>query len=388
MSHPKQLEEKLQRWVEAGLIDAPAAERIRNFEAAPETIAAKPHGLRWPVLLAVALGALMVGAGVLLFVASHWDELSPTQRFSLVLLMVAGFHLTAGALMPRMRSLGIALHGVGTVTLGAGIFLAAQIFNLQEHWPGGILLWAIGAVLGWVVLRDWLQATLAFLLVPGWIASEWGVRADHYAGMERLLVEFLALLSIAYLGARGGAEESSHLRRALVTVGAIALLPAAGMLGVVGHESIWRHPVAMSHAMSAAGILMAFGLPLAVALILRGRAAAWVAGFAVWAFVLGRLDASKFAQNLTIYGLLALGSIGLVLWGLQEHRRERVDLGVAGFALTVIAFYFSTVMDKLGRSASLIAFGLLFLLGGWKLEQLRRKLVQRVEGSRGTGGGA
>jgi hypothetical protein len=54
----------------------------------------------------------------------------------------------------------------------------------------------------------------------------------------------------------------------------------------------------------------------------------------------------------------------------------------------VIAFYFSTVMDKLGRSASLIAFGLLFLLGGWKLEQLRRKLVQRVEGSRGTGGGA
>jgi len=81
-----------------------------------------------------------------------------------------------------------------------------------------------------------------------------------------------------------------------------------------------------------------------------------------------------------------------VLWGLQEQRRERVDLGVAGFAITVIAFYFSTMMDKLGRSASLVGFGLLFLLGGWKLEQLRRKLVSRMGVARmgmgATGGGA
>ncbi len=50
--------------------------------------------------------------------------------------------------------------------------------------------------------------------------------------------------------------------------------------------------------------------------------------------------------------------------------------------MTLIAFYFSTVMDKLGRSASLVSFGLLFLLGGWKLEQLRRKLVARTGGAK------
>jgi len=380
------MEQKLRRWVDSGLIDSEAAERIRRFEAAPERLAAKSAGLHWPVVLAVALGALMVGAGVLLFVASHWDQLSPGQRFALVLVMVGGFHLAAGALKPRLPALGIALHGVGTVALGAGIFLAGQIFNLQEHWPGGILLWAIGAMLGWAVLRDWLQGTLTVLLVPGWIASEWSVRTDRHSGMERLLVEFVALLSIAYLGARGGAQESSHLRRALVAIGAIALLPATGILSIVGHEFSWRHPAAMSSAMSAAGILMAFALPLVVAWVLRGRAALWVAGFAVWVYLLGRMDAREFNQNLAIYGLYALGSIALVLWGLQEHRRERVNLGVAGFALTVIAFYFSTVMDKLGRSASLIGFGLLFLLGGWQLEKFRRRLVRRLE-TAGVGGG-
>jgi len=70
----------------------------------------------------------------------------------------------------------------------------------------------------------------------------------------------------------------------------------------------------------------------------------------------------------------------MVGWGLLERRRERINLGVAGFALTVIIFYFSDVMDKLGRSTSLIGLGVLFLFGGWVLERTRRQLVARVAG--------
>ena len=74
----------------------------------------------------------------------------------------------------------------------------------------------------------------------------------------------------------------------------------------------------------------------------------------------------------------------MVGWGLLERRSERINLGVAGFALTVIIFYFSDVMDKLGRSASLIGLGVLFLFlflfGGWALERARRQLVARVAG--------
>jgi hypothetical protein len=51
---------------------------------------------------------------------------------------------------------------------------------------------------------------------------------------------------------------------------------------------------------------------------------------------------------------------------------------MAGFAVTVIAFFFSSVMDKLGRSASLIALGTLLLAGGWQWEKLRRRLVTQV----------
>ena len=88
------------------------------------------------------------------------------------------------------------------------------------------------------------------------------------------------------------------------------------------------------------------------------------------------------------YALCALAAIGLVIWGLKETRRERINLGVAGFAITIIVFYFSTVIDKLGRSASLIGFGILFLVGGWQLEKLRRKLVARTKTAASAGGAA
>jgi uncharacterized membrane protein len=374
MATTDQLEQKLRRWVEASVIDGEAADRIRTFE-----LSAEPTGTRWPVVIAIAFGSIMVAAGVLLFVAAHWEELSPTQRFLLVLTMVGGFHLCAGALMPRMRVLGLALHGIGTVALGGGIFLAGQIFNLQEHWPGGILLWAIGAALGWAVLRDWIQASLAMLLIPSWIASEWSVRAEHYIGMEKYLVQFLMLLAITYLGARRSTHDT-ELRRALTWIGGLAVLPVGAILAESRHQWAWHRLMPMPLPLRVVGVLLVYLLPVALAWFLRGKAAVWNVGFAVWVFVMGLLNVEEISQNLGLFALYALASVALVLWGLQEQRRERINLGVAGFALTVIAFYFSTVMDKLGRSASLVAFGLLFLLGGWKLEQLRRKLVARTAG--------
>lgn len=365
------LEQELRQWVEAAVIDQPTADRIRAF-ASPS----KSTGLRWPAVLAVAFGAIMVGAGVLLFVAAHWEDLSPTERFLLVLAMVAGFHLAAGALMPRMRSLGLALHGVGTVTLGGGIYLAGQIFNLQEHWPGAILLWALGALLSWVVLREWLQATLAALLIPAWIASEWAVHGERIFGTDRFLIQFLTLLAITYLSAQREGDES-YFRRALKWTGGLALLPMAVTLAA-DHDWYWGGRPTMSVALRAAGYLMAFGLPLVAAGVLRRKAVVWNLAFAVWVFVMSLLNNQDIFGQMAIYGLCALGAIGLVYWGLAERRRERINLGIASFAITIMVFYFSSVMGKLGRSASLVGFGLLFLLGGWKLEQLRRKLVARM----------
>jgi uncharacterized membrane protein len=96
----------------------------------------------------------------------------------------------------------------------------------------------------------------------------------------------------------------------------------------------------------------------------------------MWVLMLGFVSPQA---KLTPYVWAAVGSLGLIAWGLYEARRERINLGILGFGLTVLIFYFSNVMDKLGRSASLIGLGLLFLLLAWGLERTRRSLVAKVK---------
>ena len=96
-------------------------------------------------------------------------------------------------------------------------------------------------------------------------------------------------------------------------------------------------------------------IPLAIAYAFR-RTAAWMnAVAAVW--VIGLSVFADQRSELMLYAWCAIGSAGMIAWGIYEFRAERINLGMAGFAITIIAFFFSSVMDKLGRSASLIALG-------------------------------
>ncbi len=340
----------LERWASAGLIEPAAAERIRAYEAEQE----KAQGLRWPVLLAISLGGLLLGAGLLLFVAAHWDTLSPAERFALVLLLVALFHIAGALMTERFSPLSSTLHAVGTAAL---------------------------------LLRDWPQAALVAVLTPLWLSGEWLEATRGWSGRDKILAEGLLLLAISYLTAPLP-EKETPIRTPLVWIGGLALIPLT--VAVVIESSIlsasYWPPLPGSYRVL--GWIGALVLPLGLAWWLRGNAAWMNLIAALWVVALGSTSLRSepgesllpYAwRELGPYGMCALGASGLIAWGLQEARKEQINLGIAGFALTVIAFYFSTVMDKLGRAASLIGLGVLFLLGGWLLEKTRRRLVARLE---------
>lgn len=364
---PKDWDTHLEQWTAAGLIDSMLAGRIREWERGREP----SHGLRWPTYAALAFGAILVAAGILLFVSAHWDEMAPYSRMALVVLMVAVFHIGGAAAAQRFEGLSIALHAVGTITLGAAIALTGQIFNLDEHWPSAVLMWAAGAALAWALLRQWPQAALTALLVPAWLASEWSVRMLDVGVISPTPVYVgICALSLTYLSARRLPGDSA-IRRALQWIGGIALLPSAIILAA-GHWS--RSPEAASQFL---GWSVAILLPVAAALLLRGPAAVWNLGAVAWAAVLGFAGGAS-GDHVLVYAWCAAGAIGLAVWGIREARAERINLAMAGFAITVLCFYFSDVMDKLGRSASLVIMGLLFLGGGWLLERTRRGLLARI----------
>jgi uncharacterized membrane protein len=389
MKAQSKLEQQIRRWVAAGLIEHDTGGRIVAFETGQDRRAS----LHWPVVVALIFGGLLFAAGVTLFVAAHWPELSPSERFALMIAMVGIFHVGGAAAGNRFPALSTTLHAIGTVTLGAAIFLTAQIFNLHENWAAGVLLWALGAVIGFLALRDWAQATALALLAPAWLISQWTISTQNQLGGERPLLCGLLLAAISYLSARIGDQENTG-RRALVWIGGLAILPCAVIAIVMGIGSANPYTAGERPHVSSTFLLVSWAAailgPLFLAMFLRGRAA-WVnALWALWTYALVVTashtpwhDGNRFGRSLimtlALYALCALGSLGLVAWGLHERRKERLNLGIAAFAISVLFFYFDSFMGKLGRSASLLILGALCLTGGYALEITRRRLVARME---------
>ena len=207
----------LKRWLDAGLLDAAAAERIRAYESSQGGVLRQGR----LTLIVFALGALLLTAGVLLFVAAHWDSLAPGARFTLVLATIAALH-AGGALASRSSpALATALHAVGTGAFGAGIYMAGQVFHMAEHWPAALLLWAAGAGIAAYLLRQWPQVVWLAVLAPAWLWGEWMTAhapLQAWRDMTPAAVG-LFLLACAYLTARP-VDSAERWRRALAWLGA------------------------------------------------------------------------------------------------------------------------------------------------------------------------
>lgn len=377
-------EEALQRWMNAGLIDQATARRIREFEASQE----QPSGLRWQVLLALVFGAILLAAGIALFVAAHWDDISPLTRFVIVMFTLAAIHAIAVLVRERFATLATVLHGVGTLAAGAAIALVGQIFNIEEHWPAAILLWALCAIAGWVLLGDEVQQTIALLLLPVWIVCEWIARTDGYRGSEIMSARMIAVIAAVYLTAFLRSQRRL-VAGVLFAAGAIALTVAvAGLVSFYGWHDWATTPVPpvlltiFGWGVLAAAIILAWRVsqspPVPVLVVfLAAMVLPHCYVFRERSYAGGTIYPTE--SNWFAYLVVATVAAFLGWWGVRERSRALINYSVVAFALTVLWFYFSNLMDKLNRSLSLIVLGVLFLGGGWALEKLRRRMVGQVK---------
>lgn len=376
----------LNRWQTAGVLDAQSVSRIRTWESERK----RPAGLRWQGLLALILGAILLASGVALFVSAHWDELGPVARLAIVFLMVALFHGSGALTRASFHGLSTTLHAVGTASTGAAIALIGQIFNIQEHWPAAVLLWALAAIAGWILLRDQVQQTLALLLVPAWMFSELSFYTDHHIGQQVYLGRFLVAWGILYLTFFIGSKHKV-LQGILFAAAAVASL--LGIVLVLQSWTTWFDQafIPLSTRLWAWALLAL--VPLTISLFRYAKSllpvtAAIALTLALpwcthtWTEIVDhgawRAPFTHTDPNIASYILVAAFAIFVALWGVRLASRALVNLGVVGFAITVCWFYFGDLFDKVGRSLGLIGMGVLFLAGGWALEKARRRLMAHL----------
>ena len=160
------LRRDLDNWVDKGWVTAEGRDHILT-ETTPKSLAG-----RLPAIIAV-LGAVLLGFAVMSFVSANWQEMSKLAR--MVLLLGAMWTALIAAWWLRNKGwpfLHEALGLIAACVFGANIMLIAQMYHIDSHFPDGILMWALGALLISTFLECRAALGLAFLLLVTWSGYE------------------------------------------------------------------------------------------------------------------------------------------------------------------------------------------------------------------------
>lgn len=352
------------------------------------------------VVLFSTLGAVLVGLGTILFVASHWDTMGPLARsFVLVatyLLSVAAAYATQEKGLPLLSE---SLWFLSTLVLGADIFLIGQLFNFTLTFWQGPFLWLVGALAmglargkaayGWLAVPTGLLALGWFGGGSGWFTDD---QFEFLAGSRGLLPLLpamgVALLCLAAL-ARGTAR-FAFVRSACAAWG-VAMV-AIPLIAGTADDDLVKAIFYTELTSKQIAILVLCGLTIVLFAVRAhpSRQTVFAAGLLFFLFVgltVSREGASAIGVLIATHGVAFLVYILLVfaiamcaIWiGLSERSTALINAGLLSAAVLIFIQYFSWTFELLDRSIAFIIGGLVLLGVGYGFERTRRHLLERME---------
>lgn len=148
----KWLQDEGPKWIDKGII---------NEQQLTDILDLYPEKQR-AIGIFPLLASILVGLGILSFIASNWDVLPHLMRLLLILVIMSGFYISGYRLLarPGSETVGIALIGIGLFSFGGGIFLTGQMFHLVSYHVGSFIIWGLVG-LGLTLL---LRSRFLFLL--------------------------------------------------------------------------------------------------------------------------------------------------------------------------------------------------------------------------------
>ncbi|OGV62278.1 MAG: hypothetical protein A2283_17640 [Lentisphaerae bacterium RIFOXYA12_FULL_48_11] len=192
--HIRWLNNELQSWLADGIIRPEQADTIRKRY--PDDMS----GLPWGAIIFSSIGGVVLGLGVILLFAYNWDVIPRFWKLTTIFSVLIVAH-SAGIFLQirteRFKALGEALNLLGTMLFGAGIWLIAQIYHIEEHFPNAFIIWALGALAMAWALPSIMQGVLAAVLIAIWCGSE-SVAFNNSMHVGPLII-ILLLGSLAYV---------------------------------------------------------------------------------------------------------------------------------------------------------------------------------------------
>mgnify|MGYP001952424867 CR=1 FL=1 len=161
---------ELSRFEEAGIIDSSQVQQIlSSYEV-------KGKGSAGFIRILLILGSVLIGVGILSFIAGNWEALPRTVKFLLILFGLTGAYFTGWKLEDSYPKTSKSFYYIGAAIYGAGIFLVGQMFHSSSPYQQAFLVWALGTVPLALYLKDRWVMILSIVFIgiyasPAWDAS-------------------------------------------------------------------------------------------------------------------------------------------------------------------------------------------------------------------------
>ncbi len=171
---------EIEYWRSNGFIEADQAEQIQGCYELLATRRERKQSVARFTLQGIA--ALFIGFALLLFIGYNWNQMHWVAKLVLVFGSVSGTHAIALYLRnstTHQRAAEV-LFFLGCLFYGAGIWLVAQVFHLDSHYPDGVWWWALG-VLPFALCLDTL---LLHALLVGLLALWAGMEVFNFAHLS------------------------------------------------------------------------------------------------------------------------------------------------------------------------------------------------------------
>ena len=388
----RKLEQEIELWLKEGIILPEQKERIlvryRLIKKADEK--AGPGKLITTISI---LGSILVGVGVILFIASNWSAIPKWGRllivfFSMLASYGSGFYFRYEA--KSYPKVGASLILLGSIIFGAGMFLIAQIYHITVHYPNGPLLWGLFVLPLAYLLRFKSLISLAILVLLIWLGMEAGLRMSGSDYLESVTLVPLFLMAGTTLWGIGLMHREWRSLRIIsspyILIGSLITFFAGFVLTFnlygVRFES-------GSLLIFYPGIVVIFLVAILVRCLPQEKEKGWIPetlGLVILIITIIYLSlffpkvppaSVREGGGLRLFFniLFALEIFGLIILGFIRRYPTYVNIGLLFFALDVIARYFDFFWELLPRSLFFILGGLLLLFGGIILERKRRKVL-------------
>ncbi|WP_062197491.1 DUF2157 domain-containing protein [Massilibacterium senegalense] len=391
----KWIETESNHWVEKEIIT----------EAQRKEILAQYEEQSTPFFLPI-LASILIGVGILTLVASNWRDFDNMVRLTILMVTMVSFYGAGYMVYERNKQiLGSGLIGLGYITLGAGIFLTGQMYQLQAYNANIFVIWAIMGLLLMLFYKDFFFYLLTFSVITAGQLYSLANFSDF-----NLYLYLLVLLGLGHFTYHRPKYMSNVLfsltviwmsaafilknEWSIICIYVVLLL--FGLLALFIQNKLLQIGIRYVTLLAAVffTILMVFeAFEQSGDRFFLGAIISWVLVIGLYAFFIYTKKSNTWEDillfipymliptfgDITALIVLFVYSIIMLLKGYKTEEKEKVNIGIFLFLLSVTIGYWWVAWTFLSKAMFFFIGGLMLFILSFLLEHKKRQTFRKNE---------